>query len=317
VTSFEVTAKRILAAKSSADIFTSNAAQEFRAAAQVVHPDKNPDDIDLATRAFKRLNELYQQIIAPLSITFKGTTYPLRKITDGEVAAIYATNENCILKVGRSPSVSDMLRTEAETLKKLDSPFIPTLKQSFLYKEDSTGVNRQINVLQFGSSDTLLYDLEAVHKLLPSVNPKDIAWIFRRLLAALADTAEQSIVHGAVIPTHILIDPQHHGVILIGWSHAVETLQPLKVVSTAYKSWYPAFIFDKKEVRNGLDISLAAACMEYLQPNAPQWMKAFFQACKLDTQRAISPRLILDDFDWLLEKHWGPRTFHKMELAAK
>ena len=44
-----------------------------------------------------------------------------------------------------------------------------------------------------------------------------MAWIWRRLLLALGHAHDRDVIHGAVLPTHVLIHPEAHGLLLVDW----------------------------------------------------------------------------------------------------
>jgi hypothetical protein len=66
-----------------------------------------------------------------------------------------------------------------------------------------------------------------------------MAWMFRRLLVALAIASEAGIVHGAPLPRHVLIHPETHGLVLVDWTAAVHTGLGVDVRPAGYTEWYP------------------------------------------------------------------------------
>ena len=59
--------------------------------------------------------------------------------------------------------------------------------------------------------------LAQVHAAYPrGLDPRDAAWMWRRLLVALGTVHAAGVVHGAVLPDHVLIHPDLHDT-LIGW----------------------------------------------------------------------------------------------------
>ena len=66
------------------------------------------------------------------------------------------------------------------------------------------------------------YTLAEVRRAYPmGVDPKDMAWMWRRLLVALGFAHLNGVIHGAVLPDNISILPGQHGLLLENWSQAV------------------------------------------------------------------------------------------------
>src|SRR6185503_21050634 len=64
--------------------------------------------------------------------------------------------------------------------------------------------------------------LEEIIKRKESLDPRHLVWMLKRLLTAIRLTNKAGYVHGAILPQHVLIQPESHTVKLIGWTHAVK-----------------------------------------------------------------------------------------------
>ena len=58
------------------------------------------------------------------------------------------------------------------------------------------------------------------------VDPRDAAWMWRRLLVALGFAHRAGVLHGAVLPEHVLIHPGEHGLVLVDWCYSVPGCHP-------------------------------------------------------------------------------------------
>lgn len=329
----------------------------FLRIAKVVHPDTNKDtaSAEKAGLAFKKLalhweraqtkigNGTYGRIdgaFAPFTIQTARDTYTLESLFgQGDLCNLYVgrasslgSKKRVLFKISTRPRENDLVANEGRILAHLSAgehfkiarQFVSQLLEAFPYEERATGIVRQVTVLKYVEG---LYTLKEVRQAYPQgIDPKDMAWIWRRLLVALDFAHSNTIIHGAVLPTHVLIHPEYHGVVLIDWSYAV--LNPtvthtwLSALSSDYRAWYPAEVFAREEPGPGLDIYMASKCMVELLGGDPQqsmpasvpWqIQSHLKACMLPLahQRPQDARVLLQEFDELLERLWGPKKFHE------
>ncbi|HEU5226722.1 MAG TPA: hypothetical protein VFU49_02840, partial [Ktedonobacteraceae bacterium] len=222
----------------------------FRQMAKAVHPDlfQAHADFKQADATFKKLVYFWEQAQARIENGSYGTTAPTeefvpfsirtkkrhyaveRQLARGDISALYVASAipdskpDCLLKIPVRPQDNDLLSNEARVLAHLrasaDYPrlrhFVSQLVDSLAYQEQTSGVVRQINVLAYLDG---FYSLKEVRQIYPQgIDPRHMAWIWRRLLVALGFAHLNNVIHGAVLPTHVLIHPRLHGVILIDWS---------------------------------------------------------------------------------------------------
>lgn len=250
---------------------------------------------------------------------------------------------NGVFKEARDAMDNDLVQSEAQTLRHLSAvegaaefqPFFPSLEESFTYQTNSSPQPRQVNILSMHPdipSPMTLYTLQEVRQhYAMGVDPKDMAWMWRRLLSVLGFAHHANIVHGAVLPPHVLIEPVDHKLLLIDWSYAVQhsTGQHISAISTVYENWYPQEVFQKTPPLPGLDIYMAAQSMLYLLGLDPPFdvsattmesaLQRYFDRC-LHRDSSVRPQdawRLLEDFDALIETLWGPRTFRPFTMPAK
>src|SRR5262249_15608964 len=146
--------------------------------------------------------------------------------------------------------------------------YLPTLEESVAV---GGWLGRRINVLRY---DTGFHTLEQVHAQHPALDGVHIAWIFNRLLTVLGFCHRQKIIHGAVLPCHVLIDAPSHGLRLVGWGQSVAPGRPIVAVPARYWDWYPPEVHKKQPVGPATDLFLAARCIVYLAGGDPvtNWM---------------------------------------------
>ncbi len=338
----------------------------FRQMAKVAHPDAylGTSSFDKAGSTFKQLIAFWEQAQArieqgiygtaratetfePLTIRAGTRHYTVeRLLTQGDLCGLYmgsfiqaGKQTRGLFKIPLKPQDNDLVANEARILAHLRASddytklrhFVSQLVDHFSYQEDETGVVRHVNVLSYMDG---LYSLKEVKEAYrEGVDPKDMAWIWRRLLVALAFAHTNHVIHGAVLPTHVLIHPQQHGVVLIDWSYAVlhpaRTEERISAISSAYLEWYPAEVFARKAPTPGLDIAMAARCMfDLLGGNpymcttsihVPWQIQSYLKACTLalPSHRPQDAYTLLEEFDALIERLWGPRTFREFTMPER
>ncbi|MGF7228551.1 MAG: hypothetical protein ACQR33_01050 [Candidatus Saccharibacteria bacterium] len=335
--------------------------------ARVVHPDLHQASPRLTTAetAFKRLGEHYAQALEmaaqdaygqPLVIvewTHRRASHRvLRAVSGGDLCATYLARTKLATDVDEQPSFCkvvkahadrDLLQTEARVVRQLRGPgmaaevhvFYPELLDSFVHREKGKQP-RQVNVLVQLEN---FYNLAQVRRSFPKgLEAVHMAWIWRRMLWALAHAHELGIVHGAILPEHIMILPEQHGVVIVDWCYAslkddAGVFAPVKAIVGAYKDWYPEEVFAKAAPSSATDLTMAARCMIQLlggdpitgdfpgNSAVPRQFRAFFRGC-LSTSRSARPQngfQLLVEFDQLL-KHLGqpyyPRKFRTFTMPS-
>jgi serine/threonine protein kinase len=235
------------------------------------------------------------------------------------------------LRVVRDPLDNDISANEIHTLQTLRngreslkfSPYIPNLIDSFIY--DDGLVSRQAAVFEKQEG---WYSLEQVHGSYPNgVDPKDMAWMWRRVLVALGFAHINGVIHGAILPANIWIQPEQHGLMLMNWFHALHANSGdcILKIDPDFTTWYPREITKHEAPTFGTDISMSAKCMIYLIggdaergtiPNSiPHAMQRFLKGSILPGGMAPQEAWTLKrEFDDLLDRLWGARTFHPFKL---
>lgn len=344
----------------------ATARKVFLRIAKAVHPDiyAGTEDAEKADPTFKKLALLWEQAQAkiengtygradgtggfsPFVIHTARSEYTLEcLLTRGDLCNLYigsvtnaAKKQRVLLKVPAKPQDNDLVMNEARILRHLRASdnyrvarnFVSQFVDAFPYEERATGIVRHITVLTYTEG---LFSLKEVKDVYPhGIDARDMAWIWRRLLIALDFAHTNQIIHGSVLPTHILIHPEQHGVILIDWSYAIldptVTHERISAISSAYREWYPAEVLAREEPQPGLDIFMTGNCMidllggdprqRAMPADVPWQIQNHLKGCTLphSHQRPQDARVLLKEFDELLEQLWGPRTFHAFSMPGR
>lgn len=329
------------------DIFGPDPARAhsvYRQLARAVHPDRHLAASERATQVFARLSAWWALARQRLQQDMYGTLTPLREpptlVTPsgrsfalgnlwrvGDVADLYTSDAGEFIKVGRHPHDNDLLRNEAETLRRLTRAehaqdfqhFVPRLVEAFNSHTD--GVVLAANVL---SCPPGLYSLREVLELRGPLDARDMTWIYRRLLKVLAFTHGARVVHGAVVPEHVLIHPDH-GLTLVDWCYAVDAGAPMRAIPTPSRDLYPEFVFARRAARPGLDLFMAAQCMVALLGGDPSTgtmpetvhprLRTFFSSWwRFGVDQVQDASALLDEFTQLADSLWR-RQFRPFSMS--
>lgn len=334
----------------------THAKSAYRQLARLTHPDFCDDK--KAGEAFAKLTRLYQEAStaceygeygqAPVfaMIRSRKATHSLRFAWgNGDLCDTYladsqpksGTAQRTFCKVVRTATDNDMIKIEAEALKKLNeaakmAPFFPTLLDSFRVGSGSNG--RQTNVLAALDDFYSLTDVRHVYT--SGVTPLDMAWMWRRILWALAHAHSLGIIHGAITPDHVLIQPDLHGLVLADWSYASvanDAAQPrLTAIIDRYRDWYPPEVLARQSPGAATDLYMAARCMIYIMggdpvtgafsgDHVPVPFRAYFRGCILKQQNARpqDALMLLAEFDELLKRlgaPYYPRRFRTFAMPT-
>lgn len=310
--------------------------------AKLVHPDIAGSDKNAET-AFKLLNDFVERAREEVShgefgkekeviVRSKKNKYTIiGKPIAGDIANIYFTKENSILKIAKEPKLNKYLENEAALLKKihkqsndklqkLADAHIPPLIESFVID------NKQCNVIKKWEVGEC-YTLDRVNvQYTDGVGGRHCAWMFKRLLAAIAIAHEANVIHGQIIPTNFMVCPADHNGLLIDWTGAVEKNGIINFMVPQFQEFYAPEIWLKQKTSFSTDIYMAAKLMIYIlggntkndtvPKETPKLIYDFLRGCLIKNphrrpQKAFD---ILDDFSNTLEDVYGKPKWVDLEI---
>jgi hypothetical protein len=317
----------IESARTPADLFgtdeTTGGSHAYHRLAKLVHPDAGgPRD------AFDRLSALWRAY-GPLTITTRRRTYTLDATpVRGDLANLYDAGE-VMVKIPRDPAVNDLVEREAIALRQLPKdgdgrflPYVPRLVESFRHRDETSGVERRANAIGRLDGFHALTEVRAAYP--GGVDPRDVAWMWRRLLVALGFAHRAGVLHGAVLPEHVLIHPGDHGLVLVDWCYSVPGCHPdrsgrVPAMVPRRADWYPPEVAARERAGVGTDLYLATRCMtDLMADRAPKPLRAFARGCLLPAERRRPQDAwrLLAELDDLLERLYGPRRFRPFHLPT-
>jgi hypothetical protein len=270
----------------------------FRKLARSCHPDFHPTE-PLAAKVFQQLSALKNEAdirvrkgnwgkrlplphCVPLKIG-KYNAKPHPRI--GDIADLYTTEGGKeLIKVARNHDDNDLLRAEIVALKalsKIDGPIregVPVLIDNFWIEAT---MKREANVITNFSG---FVTAQQVHVKIENVDTRTGVWMFKRILAVLTWTHHFRLVHGAILPPHVMfypdndggsgVDPRKHSIRMIDWCYSVNYEERTRLSSwiPAWQDHYAPELLSKKYIGPASDIYMAAKLMVYLCGSL--WMPA-------------------------------------------
>lgn len=321
----------------------------YRHLARETHPD-TPEGNGAAFSRLTDLYELAQKLIAAgdyhivglagRTVKAKSREYTIHeRFFFGDVCDTYKCSHG-LIRIAHHPQDNDLMRNEAMTVKTLRKEaadkwkvYFPELADSFSIR-DSSSRDRHANIfkpllINRPVNQEAWYPLSRIIRAFPrGVDPKDAAWIWRRMLIVLGLAHEAGFVNQAALPTSFMILPPEHGVILLDWTCARQFGQKPLAMMPKYKGWYPDEVLDKTISDTATDIYMAALSIMQLMggdpfkrtlPNSvPASLRAYFKACTLSSvrKRSDDATRLLENFDEIIERLWGPRTFRPFVVPA-
>ncbi|MFY7066863.1 molecular chaperone DnaJ [Nocardiopsis changdeensis] len=345
----EEATRAVLTARDPSDLFgplpaddtvPAAASSAHRRLARLLHPDTPGGDAALFTRLtgmWTRYQEAVRgrigfddHVVVTASRGYHVGSSPL---ASGDVADLYPVRyqdggwRDAVIKVPRSPRDNDLMEAEATALERIRErgpeearAFFPRLLESIRHRDAATGVERRANVL-----DRLdgFHSLADVRRAYPDgVDPRDAAWMWRRLLVAVDAASRAGVVHGAVVPEHVLIHPGEHGLVLVDWcysvtAHAARTAPHIPAMVPHRKDLYPPEVAERGPASVRTDIYMATRCIEYITAGRlPRELRSFARGCALPAarQRPSDGFALLIELDEVLERLYGPRRFRPFTM---
>ncbi|MFE1176517.1 molecular chaperone DnaJ [Streptomyces sp. NPDC058773] len=335
----------LAAARRPTDLFPADAteaARTHRTFARLLHPDTAPlAERRRAEAEFARLGALWQQYTAAArpTLTTRRRTYTLgATLAAGDLAVLreasYEQNgsrHRALLKIPRTVTDNDLMEREARSLERLarhgerrHRAYAPRLLESFRHRDPDTGAERRVNALvplddrvPTGAFHTLA-EVRDAHP--DGLDPRDAAWMWRRLLVALGWAHRAGRVHGAVLPEHVLIHPGLHGLVLVDWCYSTAVGDRVPALVERHRAAYPPEVTGRRPATEATDIHLASHTIAALMgERAPRPMRAFLRGCTLpsESRRPHDAWQLLAELDALLDRLYGPRTFRPFTMPRQ
>ena len=236
-----------------------------------------------------------------------------------------------LVKIARVPAHNPWLQREAQTLQRfIDERFLQPLGKTVAGLHDSfllaDGTKRfAVTVLRHRPA---LVSLEQVLRAHPKgLEPDDALWICRRVIAQPLAALMAGLVHGALVPPHLLVDPIKREPVVLGWPHARPTGERITHLIPSYKAYYPPEILHRQPADHRSDIYMAGKCMialnggdvhrNTLPKTLAEPVRRLILACVAmePKKRPQNAKVFLTDFTAAVRKAYG-QTYRPLIVSA-
>jgi len=323
----------------------------YKKLVMLVHPDKHAlkdqTEQDKYSQLFQKLQKLKLEADIRVNLSIYGTTkktkidfepftiktkrheYTLTELLEhGDISNVWRCQnelgDQLILKSVKNPVNNDLVKNEINMIKKINpegddklyAEFFPDVIDSFVMM-DATKKKSQV-IVQSDYNAKGYVDLFTVKEVFKN-NPDDeivsrhLVWIFKRLLMTVGYLHNRSLVHGSVIPPHVLVHPVDHSIKLLDWSYMVKGSDKIKAISNAYVDFYPVEVMNKGGISGVTDIYMIVHTIQWLLPEdrMPLFMKRFFKGCL--SHRHYDAWGLHAEFDGIVEAHYGEPKYIKLD----
>lgn len=153
-----------------------------------------------------------------------------KKLYGGDLADFYSStyangsgNVPVVIKIARDPRDNDLLENEVSVLRYL---YPSTARDEKFYRYlprliDTAHLRdrRHVSIFPEMVGYVTLADVMAAYP--KGIDFRDMVWMFKRLLSGLGFIGQMGVVHGAILPSHVLVHPEGHGAKILDWSYAL------------------------------------------------------------------------------------------------
>lgn len=197
------------------------------------------------------------------------------RIAQGDISEVYIgqrarwPTELVIVKLLRDRKDVALFDNEWEALQVLqrsDAPgagtFTTLLPQPVMHGDVTaeSHAGKRVNIFRWTSG--FHHTFEEVLQTYPhGIPPRASIWIWRRILEVLSFIHNSGMVHGAVLPSHLLVQENEHGVLLVGYSSAGHSGEKLRTRFDHFESFYPQPARSFSTLTPQLDLIMSARCL--------------------------------------------------------
>lgn len=317
--------------KSAKVLFKDDAKHWYIKLSKLIHPDVLPEKLRVrGAAAFAKLSSLYADK-NPKPVDRKAVVIGKWRILDpvakGDLCDVYLAEsiktpaDKVIFKIVQQESDSDLVEKEYYVLKHMDTCEVA---KSF-HKNFSKYLPRIVDRMEAsGRRANILAQAEGlsltdISRFYPNktLDFRHVVWFVNRALSVLGFAHKCGVVHGAVLPDHLLFGPESHSLILLDWCYSVtaESKKHIPAIVERYTSLYPVEVARKLAPTPATDIYMLFASLEDVAV-PPRRFKRMFDWC-LAPQPNARPSdawSLQDRWLALAKEEYGDPAYLKLEI---
>ena len=242
-----------------------------------------------------------------------------RRIAKGDISDVYTggrarfPTELSMLKILRNSKDIAPFDNEWNALETLHRSkaagadvFTKLIPQPIYHGDISSGdfKGKRANIFRWRSG--FHHTFEDVLSAYPQgISPQASIWVWRRILEVLSFIHASGMVHGAVLPSHLLVQKNEHGVFLVGYSSAGTESEKFQHISQNFRSFYPKSA--KIRLSNQLDLAMSAKSVIFILGGNPSTgtLPSTVPAPLAKIIQRVALRKILHEDAWSIREELG------------
>jgi hypothetical protein len=207
-----------------------------------------------------------------------------KHIAHGDISDVYVgqrarwPSELVVVKLLRDSRDIPLADNEWNALQKLHHSEVPgadffttRIPQPVTHGKITTGSHSGKHVSIFRWTSGFYHNFEKILQVYPQgIPPIASIWIWRRILEVLSFIHNSGMVHGAVLPSHLLVQENEHGVLLVGYSSAGRSGEKLRLKVQRSEDFYPQSKRAELTLTPQLDIIMSARVMVAILGGNPE-----------------------------------------------
>jgi hypothetical protein len=240
-----------------------------------------------------------------------------QQIAQGDISDVYTgqrarwPTELVVIKILRDRKDVDTLNNEWDVLQMLhqsDAPgadgFTTLIPQPVFHGNISAGAHAGKRASIFRWISGFQHSFTDVIRAYPQgIPPRASIWVWRRILEVLSFIHASGMVHGAVLPPHLLVQENEHGARLVGYGCSGRTGEKLQAISQSYEAFYPQV--KRLTLTPQLDLAMSARSIVAMLGGDPGTGK--LPSAVPASLASVLRRVALSDPTSTSENAWGIR----------
>lgn len=286
---FEEALACIESATTRKDIFKGGSDEKtYKRLLKIIHPDRAPEKLRVrADAAARKLGGLF----ASTGISAEWTLghWKIEKAPSyvGHLSKIYTARSEkhagkVYLKIVNHAADNCFLEAEKEHIQKFVTSSAEFERYAPKFVEQFMVDKRQINVFEV---DENMASLESIHKRIGKIPMRHVVWMGNRALAFLGALCRVGVVHGGMLPSHLLFDGKAHGMCVVGWG-ASKLSGHIQIVDPAYVDLYPKEVLRKRSAHPSTDIYMLMKALVAVGEPFPKEFANLVEFCLADGPHA-------------------------------
>lgn len=195
------------------------------------------------------------------------------QVAAGEISDVFEglrarwPTERVLIKRARAREGGEQLEREWDVLQRLRDSRAPGAEvfNSRIPQPVALGRNGDAPAMAVRRIPGFRHTFAAVHDAYPAgVDPHAAVWMWRRILEVLSFVHASGMVHGAILPEHLVVEDGEHGVQVIGFRCAGAAGDEIRGVTAARESFYPKWLLAKRRLSPQADLAMSAQCIAHV-----------------------------------------------------